>query len=653
MFRICHHTHTQSGGISGSDVLPTYNPFGGPKGKGHLSFNRFKSQFLDAGPRTLNIASNGGLTIVTVVRFTGAPGDEERIIECASGSPDNNIILKRAGTSTSLGLQLNYGNTYEGQIETSCDGVIVQDTWLTVVLRYNAATCTFVIKVITTLATTEWPLVVSKAVTDRTVSGTWIGKNRWFSNGHPYFNGDVAGVFVVDEYLSDAAVCAVTAAIEEGEDPDVAFRAYREVCCICTLDWGYECSMCDGCNQSWTHLKALENKVSAGAPGPVLSLEEITSTRALVGISLQYRLDLIVVNTLLQTSEGVDTLVSLMRDQGLQAEIQLGSRSIKIVSEDGNLDLSVSAPAREAARREKEKGLPVKLSRSIIPAHLRMRSVSKAEGLAALVPNGKLKTLNVSHNTNLKLLPVEELMEMECLTSIECRGCSRLYCPPPEIAELKGDQVVSYLKSALVKHGGMLNTAVEMIAIGNGESGKTSIIRALMHGTSEKIHEDKRTVGIDLKTWDLSEEEDLVFHIKDLAGQAVYSLTNQFFLVQRAIYLLVWRVDKGKSSDTESWEKKISDMVLTWMESLQLRVPGASLLLVVTHIDLVSQEELERQIKFVQKLVKSKMQDLGNDDDDVSGVVPLTVWNEGRSMPVACLLGQGVQELRQEVECST
>ncbi len=423
------------------------------------------------------------------------------------------------------------------------------------------------------------------------------------------------------------------------------------LCCVCALDLGHKRSMCEGCNQSWTHLKALENKVFAVTMGSEL-LQEFTSTRALVGMSLQYRLDLIVVNKLLQTSEGVDTLVRLMHNEGLQGEVQLECHSIKIVNEDGNLDLSVSEPAREAARREKEKGLPVKLSRSVIPAHLRMRSVSKAEGLAALVPNGKLKTLNVSHNKNLKLLPVEELMEMECLTSIECRGCSRLHCPPPEIAELKGDEVVRYLKSALVKHGGMLNTAVEMIAIGNGESGKTSIIRALMHGTSEKIHEDKRTVGIDLKTWKLS-EEDLVFHIKDLAGQAVYSLTNQFFFVQRAIYLLVWRVDKGKSSDTESWEKKISDMVLTWMESLQLRVPGASLLLVVTHIDLVSQEELKRRIEFVQKIVLSKLRDLGDEDDDDSGVVPLTVWNEGRSMPVACLSGQGVQDLRQEVEYLT
>jgi GTPase SAR1 family protein len=440
------------------------------------------------------------------------------------------------------------------------------------------------------------------------------------------------------------------------------------VCCVCALDLGYKGSMCDGCNQSWNHLKDLENKVSdenkvsAGAPGPVFFhdfSQEITSTRALVGMSLQYRIDLIVVNILLQTSEGVgmlcaNVLPGLMRPR-LQAECKRGVRfnTKQIVSENCDIDLSVSDLEREAARREKKEGLPVQFSRSVIPACLRMRSVAKAAGLVALVPNGKLRTLIVSHNTNLKQLPVDELMQIESLTSIECRGCSRLYCPPPEIAELKGVEVVNYLKSARVEHGGILNTDFEMITIGNGEAGKTSVIRAMMKGTSEKIHEDKRTVGIDLTTWDLTKEEGLVFHIKDLAGQAVYTLTNQFFLVRRAIYLLVWRVDKGKSisSDTELWEEQISDMVLTWMESLQLRVPGASILLVVTHIDCVSQKELNRQIEFVQELVLSKLQDLGYDDDD-SSVVPLTVWNEGRSMPVNCLLGQGVPELRQEVQCN-
>ena len=36
MLRIWHHTHAQSGGRAGPAVLPSYNPFGVAKGKGHL-----------------------------------------------------------------------------------------------------------------------------------------------------------------------------------------------------------------------------------------------------------------------------------------------------------------------------------------------------------------------------------------------------------------------------------------------------------------------------------------------------------------------------------------------------------------------------------------------------------------------------------------
>jgi hypothetical protein len=66
-----------------------YSASGGPQGKGHVTFNRTNSQYLDAGARTLNIATNGGLTIVAVVRFTGTAGSYERIIDLGSGAPDN------------------------------------------------------------------------------------------------------------------------------------------------------------------------------------------------------------------------------------------------------------------------------------------------------------------------------------------------------------------------------------------------------------------------------------------------------------------------------------------------------------------------------------------------------------------------------------
>ncbi len=97
---------------------------------------------------------------------------------------------------------------------------------MTVMLRYNAVIRTFVLKVIATLANTERTLCgpvtyqAPQAITDRTVSGTWIGKNHWHDTGAggAYFNGDMAGVLVVDEYLSTDATSAIADAMVRGED---------------------------------------------------------------------------------------------------------------------------------------------------------------------------------------------------------------------------------------------------------------------------------------------------------------------------------------------------------------------------------------------------------------------------------------------------
>jgi hypothetical protein len=86
---------TRHAAAVGSTVLPAYNAQGGPLGKGHVSFDRTQTQYLDGGARTFNIASNGGFTVVAVVRFRGSPGNGKgsltlgmerlTIISCCSG----------------------------------------------------------------------------------------------------------------------------------------------------------------------------------------------------------------------------------------------------------------------------------------------------------------------------------------------------------------------------------------------------------------------------------------------------------------------------------------------------------------------------------------------------------------------------------------
>jgi hypothetical protein len=120
----------------GSAILPVYNALGGPQGKGHVTFDRTKSQYLDAGQRTMNIATNGGLTIVAMVRFTGTTGHQERILDMAS-SQDNNLVVSRSTTTTTLETTIFQGGSF---FRWSSSGVIVQDSWLTVVVRYRAST---------------------------------------------------------------------------------------------------------------------------------------------------------------------------------------------------------------------------------------------------------------------------------------------------------------------------------------------------------------------------------------------------------------------------------------------------------------------------------------------------------------------------------
>jgi hypothetical protein len=56
----------------------------------------------------------------------------------------------------------------------------------------------------------------SASLVDRTVSSTYMGRSQWSTGA--YLNGDIAGVFVVDEYLSTAATSAIADLMMQGVD---------------------------------------------------------------------------------------------------------------------------------------------------------------------------------------------------------------------------------------------------------------------------------------------------------------------------------------------------------------------------------------------------------------------------------------------------
>jgi hypothetical protein len=183
-----------------SSVL-SYSSQGGPMGQGYVSFNRQESDFLDTGTRTFNFASNGGLTIVTVVRFVGSPGNWERIVDFGNGMWDNNIVLTRQGTSSVLrfftveGLQS--GSESKNFFIESPSGTITQDTWLTIIARYDASTLRAELTVDGAVVGTA---TASAALTDKILTKTYAGKSNWGS-WDDYLNADMAGLVVLDQHL--------------------------------------------------------------------------------------------------------------------------------------------------------------------------------------------------------------------------------------------------------------------------------------------------------------------------------------------------------------------------------------------------------------------------------------------------------------------
>ena len=212
-------------------TIPTYNAAGGPNGKGHVSFDRTKSQYLDAGSRTFNFATNGGVTIVAVVRFTQNAGFYEMILDMGNSNNNNNILISRAGYTANLHVDfVNGGSQICGWDPI---GVIVQNSWLTLVVSYQSSTnmCSVTANGVVSNR------IASSPLTDRTVSKTWIGQGlNMESWGGAYLNADLAGVFVVDEYLGTTATTAISNAMIEGVD---LTSAPCDKCSLCSCNTGY------------------------------------------------------------------------------------------------------------------------------------------------------------------------------------------------------------------------------------------------------------------------------------------------------------------------------------------------------------------------------------------------------------------------------
>jgi hypothetical protein len=253
----------------------------------------------------------------------------------------------------------------------------------------------------------------------------------------------------------------------------------------------------------------------------------------------------------------------------------------------------------------------------------------------------QLAKLSLCDCPQLAKLPHENLVQITTLRSLRCVNCPLLWSPPKEVCSQGGEETINFLREAV--SGGEFSHDLTIFLIGDGEAGKTSVISSLKseRGCAHHIRSDHRTIGLEVSTWEPL-GMDVKYSIYDLAGQAVYSKTHQFFLLRRAVYVFVWRAIEG--------DLNMSDTVRYWLDSIQSRIPGSYLILVVTHIDQVQISTLNSLCQNVKSAVQSwlaekrRAQALQDNPPSL-----LQVLNDGESMRVNCLSGEGVSELRSSL----
>jgi GTPase SAR1 family protein len=183
-----------------------------------------------------------------------------------------------------------------------------------------------------------------------------------------------------------------------------------------------------------------------------------------------------------------------------------------------------------------------------------------------------LVALDLEHN-QLESLPPE----MGRMTNLEelRLGYNPLKSPPPEIVAQGLKAILSYLQAQLA--GGRKQWRAKLVVVGEGGAGKTSLLRRLRgepfsptesttHGVAnlpiKLSHPTQHNTLMELNAW-------------DFGGQEIYHATHQFFLTDRALFLLVWNARQG-------WQQSRLEY---WLDMIHARAPEAPVLLIATHID--------------------------------------------------------------------
>ncbi|CAN0179506.1 unnamed protein product [Scytosiphon promiscuus] len=158
--------------------------------------------------------------------------------------------------------------------------------------------------------------------------------------------------------------------------------------------------------------------------------------------------------------------------------------------------------------------------------------------------------------------------------------------PPSTVLESGYESALGWWED-LKRFGAGKSNKLKMVLVGLAEAGKTTIVRHLTGGSVPRPVD--RTVGIEITPdWKPFGSAPLQVSIWDFAGQADYYSSHQLFLTKGALFLLVVNLRAFFEEMLESGVDNFTDpsgRIYWWLEMLHMRVPGAAIALVGSHVD--------------------------------------------------------------------
>jgi len=149
----------------------------------------------------------------------------------------------------------------------------------------------------------------------------------------------------------------------------------------------------------------------------------------------------------------------------------------------------------------------------------------------------------------------------------------------PSFWSLDTELVFQYLHD--LSRGDVECQMAKLVLVGHPMAGKSSMLDSLAKGSATLRRKSDRTVSIDVRKIKFRNENSrLVLNGYDSGGHSVNLVTHNLFMSDDALFVCVLNVSSGN-------EQGALDQLLGWLGVIQAQTPGAPVVIVGTHADLL------------------------------------------------------------------